>query len=486
MFDNEEKNFSQSLEQDPINTDESVNQTAEETAEETAKEPAKEPDFGSESQSRYTSYEFAGQEEPARQQETPPKKKKGYWGMFFKCIFGGLVFGAAAYGCVFALNHLAGPLFAGKTEKNAPVINTTTTLENSNSGSITADYSDSAYVYDVSDVTESVMPSVVAIVNTGTKEVNTFFGTQAQDFKSSGSGVIVGSNDEELLIATNNHVVTDATKLEITFSDETKASAVVKGKSDKMDLAVVAVQLDDLEDSTIDQIKIATLGDSDSLKVGEPAIAIGNALGYGQSVTYGVISALNREVTVQTDSTYGFGNSQTITNKLIQTDAAINPGNSGGALFNIKGEVIGINSVKYASSEVEGMGYAIPITAAQPILDNLMTQKTREKVDDSKRSYLGIRGADVIDQAASIYGMPKGCYVVNVIKDSAAQKAGVKEGDIITKVGDSEVSSMDELTEALQYYAAGETIDVVVFRSNSGQYEEQTLSVTLDRYPEDD
>ncbi len=427
---------------------------------------------------RYASYEFSGEETA----EKPVKKKKGVFGTVVKAAAAGLAFGLLAYGGFALLNHFAGPLVVKEKVNSAtPVVNTTTTA--GGSGNVT---NASARVYDVSDVTEAVMPSVVAIVSKGTTQIPTFWGTQSQDFQSSGSGVIVGSNDEELLIATNNHVITDAESLEITFADDTKADAVVKGKSSEMDLAVVAVKLSDLDEDTMDSIKIATLGDSTAVKVGEPAIAIGNALGYGQSVTFGVISALDREVTVQTDSTYGFGNSETITSKLIQTDAAINPGNSGGALFNINGEVIGINSVKYASSEVEGMGYAIPITAAQPILDELMNRKTKEKVDESKSAYMGIVGAEVTSDAQSIYGMPKGAYVVSVEEDSAAEKAGIKKGDIIVKFDDTTIASFEDLQEELQYYASGDAVDLVVARSDSGEYVEQTLHITLDKRPEND
>ena len=431
-------------------------------------------------QGRYASYKFS-EEEPEKEQK---KRKKGSLaGKAAKCVAGGLLFGLAAFGALALMNHIAGPIV--KESRVTPVIGTTSTT--GNSGNTKTDYTTGGtYVYDVSAVTESVMPSVVAIVNQGVKEVTTFFGTQEQPFSSGGSGVIVGSNEKELLIATNNHVVADADTLQITFDDNTTAKASIKGQSSEMDLAVVAVKLDDLDQSTKDHVKIATLGDSDSLKVGEPAIAIGNALGYGQSVTAGVISALDREVTVQTDSSFGFGNSKTITSKLIQTDAAINPGNSGGALFNINGEVVGINSVKYASTEVEGIGYAIPITAATPILDELMNRETKEKVDEAKSGYLGIRGANVTSEAQSIYGMPKGAYVVSVEEDSAAEKAGIRAGDIIVKLGDTTISSMENLQEELLYHEAGEKTNVIVQRNETGQYQEQSLDVTLGKRPDDD
>lgn len=446
-----------------------------------------------ETQQRYSSYEFTQPQQDAEASRKAKKKKNrskkalhnkphGFARIAKRalaCICGGVLIGVAAYGGFTLMNHIAGPAVIKETADLAPTISTTQTAATAGGSG------NGAYVYDVSAVAAEVMPSVVSIVNTGTQKVNTFWGVTEQDFTSSGSGVIIGSNNTELLIATNNHVVTDAETLEITFSDETTAQAVIKGKSSDMDLAVVAVSLDDLEQSTLDSIKVATLGDSDELTVGEPAIAIGNALGYGQSVTSGIISALDREVTVETDSSYGFGNSQTITSKLIQTDAAINPGNSGGPLFNIKGEVIGINSVKYASSEVEGMGYAIPISEAQPILDDLMNRKTKTKVDESQSAYLGIKGADVTEQAQSVYGMPKGGYVVSVEEGSAAEKAGIRKGDIIVKLGDAEIDSMESLQNELQYYAAGETIDIVIARSDSGEYAETTLQITPDKKPKD-
>lgn len=431
-------------------------------------------------QTRYASYEFSPKEEKV--QEKPKKKKNGFFKGVLKFAGAGALVGVCAYGAIALLSEVVGPLVV---EREITPIATTTTVTDTTDVDTTATSASGTYVYDVSQVTESVMPSVVSIISSGSTEVATFWGTQSQPFESSGSGVIVGSNDEELLIATNNHVIADADVIEITFDDSTTASATLKGKSSEMDLAVVAIKLSDLTEETIDHIKIATLGDSSALKVGEPAIAIGNALGYGQSVTFGVISALDREVTVQTDSTYGFGNSETVTSKLIQTDAAINPGNSGGALFNIRGEVIGINSVKYASEEVEGMGYAIPITEAQPILDELMNRKTKEVVDESKRAYLGIRGADVTSEAQSVYGMPKGSFIVSVEEGYAAEEAGLRKGDVIVKFGDTSIGSMEELQEELQYYEAGETVEVVIARSEAGEYVEQTVTVELDKKPEE-
>lgn len=337
-------------------------------------------------------------------------------------------------------------------------------------------------VTDVSSVVEAVMPSVVSITNVSTVKVQVpdFFGsfggnsqggnTYEQEQEASGSGIIIDKNDTELLIVTNNHVVSDATTLSVGFADGSVVDAKIKGTDVDSDLAVIAVPLENIESNTMNEIKIAKLGDSTQLKVGEAAIAIGNALGYGQSVTTGVISAVDREVTVDS-----------VTNSLIQTDAAINPGNSGGALLNMKGEVIGINSVKYSSTEVEGMGYAIPITTAIPILNELVTKETRDKVDSADTGYLGIAGVDVSEEAASTYNMPIGVYVAQVIDGGAAESAGLKKGDIITKFDGSSVSSMQSLQDTLQYYAAGSTVTITVQTAQNGEYQEKDVTVTLGR-----
>ena len=432
--------------------------------------------------SHYRAYEFF-EEELSQPQEHHNKKKKRHRGGIMRTVVKyaavGFVFGIAAFGSFYLLGKASGLVIGQENGSSKSSLSTTSTVTSAPSATVV---SSTTAAYDVSDVVDSVMPSVVSIVNSGTTQVSTFWGTQEQNYESSGSGIIVGSNDTELLIATNNHVIANANELSITFDDDSTATAVVKGTSSEMDLAVVAVKLDDLTEETKNHIKIATLGDSGELKVGEPAIAIGNALGYGQSTTVGVISALDREVTVQTDSTYGFGNSQTVTSKLIQTDAAINPGNSGGALLNIKGEVIGINSVKYSSDDVEGMGYAIPISESQPILDELMNRETRTKVEDeSKAAYIGIQGADVTSEAVQIYGIPSGACVVQAIEGGAADKAGIKRGDIIVKFEDQTISSMDDLSSALEYYEAGDEVEVVIARSDGGEYKEQTVTVKLDR-----
>lgn len=333
-------------------------------------------------------------------------------------------------------------------------------------------------VTDVSAVVESVMPSVVSITNLATTEIQVpdFFGynrggnVYEQEQESSGSGIIIDKNDTELLIVTNNHVVADATTLSVCFVDDSVVEAKIKGTDSDTDLAVIAVKLEDIPGETLNSIKIAELGDSDSLKVGEPAIAIGNALGYGQSVTTGVISAVNREVTVDN-----------VANGLIQTDAAINPGNSGGALLNMKGQVIGINSVKYSSTEVEGMGYAIPISEAEPIIQELLTKETRDKVAEADTGYLGISGTTVAKDVAGTYNMPEGVYVGMVVEGGAAEAAGLKKGDIITNFDGNRISSMEDLSDILQYYSAGTTVTVKVQTADNGEYIEKELSVTLGR-----
>lgn len=289
-----------------------------------------------------------------------------------------------------------------------------------------------------------------------------------QEVESQGSGIIIGKNDEELLIVSNNHVVADADTLSVGFIDNQAYEAVVKGTDAENDLAVIAVKLSDISEDTMSKIKVATVGDSDSLKVGEQVVAIGNALGYGQSVTTGIVSATNRQV----------GDSES-ENGFIQTDAAINPGNSGGALLNMRGELIGINSAKLASTEVEGMGYAIPVSTASPIMEDLMNRTTREKVSEDQAAALGISGENVDQSISDAYGIPKGVLVAEVTEGGAAQKAGVKEGSVITKFDGTSVSTIEELKNLLSYYAAGETVDMVVKIADNGEYVEQTISITL-------
>lgn len=316
---------------------------------------------------------------------------------------------------------------------------------------------------DVTKVVEEKMPSIVSIKNN--YESSNFYYTTNQS--SSGSGIIVGENDSELLIATNYHVISNCNSLEVTFCDNKVASANVKGTDSSMDLAVIAVSLDSLDDSTKDSITIAELGDSDALKVGEPVVAIGNSLGYGQSVTTGVVSALNREMEVEGGR-----------NKFIQTDAAINPGNSGGALLNLKGEVIGINSNKIGGSQVEGMGYAIPMSAAKPIIEELMAKETREVVAEEDQAYLGISGYTV-PAGYTQYGYPNGVYVESVYDDTGAKDAGVLPGDIIMSFDDEEITSMDQLKKLLSCYEGGTEVKIIVSRAVNGKYKKITLKVTL-------
>lgn len=352
----------------------------------------------------------------------------------------------------------------------------------------------------VAAVAQASMPSVVAITTVSVQEIPSFFGYSSHQYKSAstGSGIIVGDNDDELLIATNNHVVDGATTLSVCFigddvanaetetvnagdngdlNVEDAVSAKIKGTDADNDLAVVAVKKSDIPEDTLNQIKIAQIGSSDDLAVGQQVVAIGNALGYGQSVTSGWISALNR--TISTDD----GMNST---GLIQTDAAINPGNSGGALLNMKGELIGINSAKYADSAVEGMGYAIPISKAKPILEELMNRETREKVDSSKKGYLGVSLANLTTEAIEMYNMPTGAFVRSVEDDSPAQEAGICKGDIIVKFDGQKVSDGDDLLDKLQYYKSGEKIEAVIARATNGEYEENTVELTLGTRPDNE
>ena len=352
----------------------------------------------------------------------------------------------------------------------------------------------------VAAVAQASMPSVVAITTVSVQEIPSFFGYSSHQYKSAstGSGIIVGDNDDELLIATNNHVVDGATTLSVCFigddvanaetetvnagdngdlNVEDAVSAKIKGTDADNDLAVVAVKKSDIPEDTLNQIKIAQIGSSDDLAVGQQVVAIGNALGYGQSVTSGWISALNRTISTD-DGTNSTG--------LIQTDAAINPGNSGGALLNMKGELIGINSAKYADSAVEGMGYAIPISKAKHILEELMNRETREKVDSSKKGYLGVSLANLTTEAIEMYNMPTGAFVRSVEDDSPAQEAGICKGDIIVKFDGQKVSDGDDLLDKLQYYKSGEKIEAVIARATNGEYEENTIELTLGTRPDNE
>ena len=434
---------------------------------------------------QYTGNNYSGTYSGANIPPTPGKKKKKMNGTFKRAMINvcmGLVFGVFAGAGIYGTKELVSFIdskagtqieetLGSNTADNSTEDSTTgneTVKIPSTSGATTNNGAATTVVTDVTEVVGKVMPSVVSINNMYT-ETSTFFGqTTSNQAEASGSGIIVGENDTELLIATNNHVVESADVLNVQFIDDQSVEAQVKGTDATMDLAVIAVPLENIPSETLDAISIATLGDSDSLAVGEPAIAIGNALGYGQSVTTGVISAVNREITVDS-----------VTNDLIQTDAAINPGNSGGALLNISGEVIGINSNKIGGTAIEGMGYAIPISSAKPIIEELMNKETKVKVSEDQKAYLGITGVSVTEDIATAYGMPEGVYVNQVYEGTSAESAGIQKGDIITAFDGDSVGTMEELQKELEYYAAGTSVDVTVQRSDGQNYTEATITVTL-------
>ena len=408
---------------------------------------------------------------PPVQAEESKKKKTGFGKTILKTICIALIAGVVGGGAFLGVLYLGHDVMGvGKAEETVTEIQK---VEPNKSIATTVNNS-----IDVSGIAEKCMPSVVSITNKGVQEIRSWFGTYQQETSGSGSGIIIGENETELLIVTNYHVVSDSTELSVYFSFEEEAeeqnviSAKIKGYDSQKDLAVISVKLSDIPQKVKSQISIATIGDSSQLKVGEQVVAIGNALGYGQSTTTGIVSALNREVSVSGT------NGEVVTNRLIQTDAAINPGNSGGALINMKGEVIGINSVKLASQEVEGMGYAIPITAVESIIGDLMNKETRDKVDSAKAGYLGIECLSVTSDVAQAYDLPMGCYVKSVVKGSAAEKAGIQAGDVIIKLDGSSIASDTELVEALGCYEAGEEVEIVVKARDNG-YEEKTLTVTL-------
>ena len=322
----------------------------------------------------------------------------------------------------------------------------------------------------VSTIAEAAMPSLVAITNKSVQEMQSMFGqTQAYESESSGSGIIIGKTDTELLMVTNNHVVSGAQDLSVGFVDESVAEAVVKGTDADHDIAVIAVKLSDLSEDTLSAIKVIEIGSSSNLEVGEQVVAIGNALGYGQSVTTGIVSALNREVTIDNTA-----------NTLIQTDAAINPGNSGGALLNMSGQLVGINSAKYSDTSVEGMGYAIPVDDVVDIIENLMNRQVRtEKAAEGERGFLGISGQDVTSEVSQAYDMPKGVYITSVETGSAAEQVGLQKGDIITKFDGTSVSALADLKEQLAYYKTGEQVEITYSTRENGQYAEKTATVPL-------
>lgn len=388
------------------------------------------------------------------------KPKKGYMKKVALVVGAAVLFGAVGGVTMQGTSYLTGKLL-GKNTKST--VGTTKTVSNAKLTTST-----STVTSDVSDIVENTLPSIVSITNMSVQEVQNFFGgISQQESESAGSGIIISQNDSELLVVTNNHVVEGSDTLTVTFNDGNSVEAQIKGTDSARDLAVVAVPLDKISDDTMNAIKVATLGDSDSLKVGEPAIAIGNALGYGQSVTTGIVSATGRTID-------GFDG------EYIQTDAAINPGNSGGALLNANGEVIGINSAKINSSAVEGMGFAIPISDASDVIQNLMNKETRSKVSDEERGYLGFKGYDVSEEGAQMYNMPTGVYVKEVMSGGGAEKAGLTKGSIITGFEGSSISGMSSLQEQLQYYKAGEEVTLTVqIPDKNGEYTEKDIKVTL-------
>ncbi len=408
-----------------------------------------------------------------RQKANKVKKPHGFGMTMAKCAAAALVFGLVSstvfYGTGIAFEHTIGKPGASVSVSDSIKDGVTT---NSNGLSAT-NVSTATTVTDVSDIVENVMPSIVSITNMGQEELGyDFFGrSYVQDTESAGSGIIIGETDDEIYIATNNHVVANATQLTVNFIDDQTVSAEVKGTDPSTDLAVISVKSNDIPSETMEKIKVATLGSSDSLKVGEGAVAIGNALGYGQSVTTGVISAMDREVTVQDEQT-----GASITNDLIQTSAAINPGNSGGALLNMNGEVIGINSVKYSDTQVEGMGFSIPISAAEPIINSLIT---RELVDESKSAYLGISGQKVTEELAVSFGMPEGLYITLVQENSAAAQAGINKGDVMTEFDGRKIRSQNELQDLMQYYEAGTEVEITLQSNVDGEWQERKVTAIL-------
>lgn len=405
----------------------------------------------------------------------PHKEKKTHKNMMRAAAVAGfaILFGVVSSAVFLATNVVGGRLLGlGSSD------GTTTTSSDKISNGTTLSTSSSVVTSDVSEVVDKVMPSIVSITSMSVQEVQSFFGgTYEQTSEGAGTGIIIGKNDTELLIVTNNHVVEGSDTLTVTFNDQSSVEANIKGTDATYDVAVIAVALDQISDDTMNEISVATLGDSTNLKIGEPAIAIGNALGYGQSVTTGVISALDRSVSTTDTQT---GETQESGAKLIQTDAAINPGNSGGALVNVNGEVIGINSAKLTGESVEGIGYAIPISDVSDLIQNLMNQETKTKVPENERGLLGITGMSVSDAFSQQIDVPAGVYVMEVSSGSGADEAGMTKGSIITAINGSSIDSMEALQEQLQYYAKGETVSLTILVPQSnGEYDEQTLDVTL-------
>ena len=419
--------------------------------------------------------------DPGRKERRNREKKSG--GFFKKAVTAvclGLFFGLFAGVGFYAVTQFSDLLPSKEKEQPAVSGQLETTAESDEESKSGIRLSDTDKVTvvssDVTSVVEEVMPAMVSIINNYTETSTNFFGQSfSQDAASSGSGIIVAESETELLIVTNHHVVKEAKQLDVTFIDGETAVAQIKGMNSGMDLAVIAIPLESLKQETKDAIVIASLGDSAGLKLGEPVVAIGNALGYGQSVTAGIVSALDREVTMDDGSK----------NQFIQTDAAINPGNSGGALLNVKGEVIGINSSKIGATAVEGICYAIPISAAKPIISELMLKETRNKVEEDQKGYLGISMQTVPAEYTQMYKTPSGVFVLEVTKGSPAEAAGLTYGDIIVEFEGEKISTYQDLQNIIQYYGAGSEVEITVKRLRGGEYQTETLKVTLANWPKE-
>ena len=415
-------------------------------------------------ENQYTYYKPEPDDMNGMNEETPKPKKNRKVPKPVKLVCAGVAFGLVA-SVTFQTGNYVGTKVFGTTTTNGKTAKTAQTVD----GAKLTTSSSSTGTSDVATIAKNAMPSIVSITNMSVQEVQSFFGgTQQQESTSVGSGIIIGQTDSELLILTNNHVVEGNEKLTVSFVDNESVEANVKGTDSTKDLAVVAVKISDVKDSTMDEIAVATMGDSSKLEGGEQVVAIGNALGYGQSVTSGIVSATERTLDGYEGGT------------LIQTDAAINPGNSGGALLNSNGEVIGINTAKVATDSVEGMGYAIPISDASDTIQNLMNQETKTKVSEAEQGYLGIQGVDVSDESAKMYNMPTGVYISDVVKNGGAQQAGLTKGSVITGLEGTTISDMNSLKEQLQYYRVGDKVKVTVqVPGNNGEYTEKTVEVTL-------
>lgn len=438
----------------------------------------------------YGSYNWNQQgNEPQNNTPMEPKKQPGKrngngarWAKKIGAVaLSAVLFGGVAGGVFTGVTYATGATAkAQSTQTDSSKQETTKTILQTTTSSGSTGSSASAQSLDVSSIAKNAMPSIVAITNKSVQEVQDYFsmfsrgsGTQEQEVESQGSGIIIGQNDSELLIATNNHVVEDADTLSVCFVDDQAYEATVKGTDADNDLAVIAVKLSDISDDTMSQIKIAEIGDSDQLQVGEQVVAIGNALGYGQSVTTGVISALNRKIE-NSNSEEG--------TSLIQTDAAINPGNSGGALLNMRGEVIGINSNKIGGSSIEGMGYAIPISTARPIIEDLMERQTRTKYSEEERGYLGISCINVTSDLSENFSMPQGIFVAQVYSGTGAEAAGLVRGNIVVAFDGVTVQNQEELTKQMQYYKAGESVEITIMVNSANGYQQKNVTVTLSSY----